>query len=230
MQAVLADHGPRGQRCRFHAIPLYFIVSTRKKTRGSLCPSCGEQRNFSESSWRKFQRSQRTIRAVALSWTGLEIMWENLGHTGNRIRWPKRTPSFVKIFFSSFFLWYPPNLPSHKEDTVHPLGLLGPSARGSRSFGYCTFWVRHNHDEAATGYDHNWVRLQLGVRCYGVRAARGCGNHWMRAVTGCCYNRVRLKLGAIATGAQIQLGVPHPLAGAPSCATPQFFPAPQLYM
>jgi hypothetical protein len=55
-------------------------------------------------------------------------------------------------------------------------------------------------DAAATGYDYNWVGLQLGVRCYGVRAARGCGYNWVRVVNKGCYNWVWLKLGAITTG------------------------------
>jgi hypothetical protein len=58
-------------------------------------------------------------------------------------------------------------------------------------------------DAAATGYDYNWVRLQLGAGCYGVRAATGWGlqggygYNWEGAVTGSCYNRVRLTLDAV---------------------------------
>ncbi len=91
---------------------------------------------------------------------------------------------------------------------MHPLGLLGPSARGSRSFGYCTFWVRHNHDEAATagiittGCACNWVRAATGCAC-NLACGLQLGADITRydtimdaAATGYDYNRLRLQLGA----------------------------------
>jgi hypothetical protein len=47
-------------------------------------------------------------------------------------------------------------------------------------------------DAAATGYNYNWVRLQLGAGCYGVRDASGCGYNWVRVVNKGCYNWVRV--------------------------------------
>ncbi len=122
------------------------------------------------------------------------------------------------IFFSFFHL-YPPNLPSHKEDTVHVLGQLGPSAREGAARLDAVHFGAAQLAAATSGYDCNgytcnWVRAAMGcgllwgAGCYGVWAARvrlqlGAGCKWMLPQ----YNWVRLKLGAIATGAHIQLCV-----------------------
>ncbi len=181
--AVLADLGPRGYRCRFHAILLYFIVSTRR-TRGSLCPSSGEQRNFSESSMAEISTLSNDHQSSCLV----------TGRAGNHVRESGDTQEAalddqnVRHHSSKYFFHFFIDILLIFQVTRKTCAMCMYSVSrvrlqvGCGSFEYYTLWVRHNH-----GCSCNWVRLQLGGPATGCAMLRGagCKGVWLQLGAGC---------------------------------------------